>query len=868
MNSVYNRSAAAGPRAFAPGPMYPRGVVDPSGAGGGARLEEEIACIKTITQCLDGSFRFNSQPLGSVDPAAAATATSIAETAEFFDLVVSLLSADGSAARLKTLVFEVQPSILDTLVSLLRVPTPSHLASNSAYMECRVLCVQSVTKIVSLCTDEATGYLLAEQAIRVVIGGGFFEVALAYLSGNGQGAPLGAGVEALRVAFAEAVFVLVMRSEGAAFQLIEKGGIQQLFECLFSDGSVMVRNYACATLRVLAEKSPDRVANLPIVPRALNQIKLEPSKYVVILLLEMLSLLFYACPYVYLADLHDNGSLLSELYTIIHTFLTGNTNLDVLAAVCKVMEAVLLLESSTCGEKSNYTTRLLTQGTPKVLLQREDITGADSTDADIRGLKIKMFRKLVQACTSAELTNHLQEAYTHFFPSLSLLINADGTYQQSKSGFPGAPPPPGGPGIFLTQEGRGELALAFAEILAKHPAARRYTNDTVRAYPIWIGQLRQHLLSAVDELPPPLLNGCHLVDYRGAYINSIADYGPVDYTDRVHISGVVNVMLQKQTHGDPYEAVTGVYDGSRNYQHTFIEESMEAFPGHLSDMEKKARLTHTILSHVIHLTLTADGVPQPMRPTAAPAIAGYPDENKENYPGQYDHQTPGMHTPGYTEPFATPTTGVSTPRGRSLRGRKPSRAKSPAVPHRRKPWNAGGNSGRMGLFSLAGPTRKRTDFTPGRVLDPLMADLPSGVSSSVYSTALTKVDTDYTDMAILMHLPITFGANYNRANKPTVRRFNNGSAMPYIQQTCRSNALQSWDVKDVGEGDLFSFFIPFHKLSEVRLDEELRNLHKHRLKAKKGLLTTPQTQKGKRWFFHDLYHYILPKTETLLNELK
>ena len=880
-SSVYDRSAAAGQ----PTPVPTMGLVDGLGRG---RIDEEVNCLKTIAQCLEASFRYHSGPLPALATANSSTTTTVEETTEFFELIVSLLSADNSPQRLALLVFDVQPSILDLLVSLLEIPTPAHQRGNQAYLNCRILCVQTLAKVISLCTEEAAAPFVAERCLQQIAATPFVGTALAHLSAAGfqpAGAPqatvpLGSGSEGIRVAYAECLFVLVMRAEALAAVVVNNGGVQALFDCVFSDSSAMVRNYACAVMRVLAERAPEQFVNLPVVERAVMQIKVEHSKYVVILLFETLSILFYACPQIYLENVHNNLQLVPELSTIIQTFLSGNTNHDVLASVVKLMEAVLLLESSTCGEKCAYTTRLLTQNGTKILLAR------NQASEDIKLLKMRAFRKLIQACTSGGLCDQLHEAYRHFFPSLSLLINADGSGQE-----------------IVSPELRSELALCFATILAKHPASREYTHQTVKAYPTWIGQLRQHLLAAVDELSPPVLNGCHIVDAHNAYLNNIHDHPTVNWSDRVHVGQLVSDMLHRQ------EQAGTQPPGQR---HMFVEESHDAPPGHLSDMERKARLTHAVLSHVIHITLAAGPTP-----LAAPGVASggqqllpHPDLLNTSFergplpsgaplPSQQNPQQLSFNDSRVSEAFtdlqhyASSQAGGDAPqeRGRAntkrLRGifGKGARSKSPASTRTanaaasadRRPWNAGGNSFRNALFS-APKTGKRTNFAPG--LSGYSGGAAAGaatpgtprsgavVASGAGSGAEDLLGSDYTDMAILMHLPITFGANYNRANKPTVRRFNCGSAVPYVQQTVKSNTFQSWDVKDVGEGDLFSFFIPFHKLTEARIDEELKRLARHKLKSKKALLTTPQNQKGRRWFHYDMYHYVLDKTDALLNELR
>jgi len=79
--------------------------------------------------------------------------------------------------------------------------------------------------------------------------------------------------------------------------------------------------------------------------------------------------------------------------------------------------------------------------------------------------------------------------------------------------------------------------------------------------------------------------------------------------------------------------------------------------------------------------------------------------------------------------------------------------------------------------------------------------------------------------------------------------------------------VRSWTVRDLVEGDLFYFTIPFNELTTVAVERALTEASQHHTNAKKLFITTPQAAKGRRWFLYDMINSILPNLLSLLQDL-
>ena len=83
-----------------------------------------------------------------------------------------------------------------------------------------------------------------------------------------------------------------------------------------------------------------------------------------------------------------------------------------------------------------------------------------------------------------------------------------------------------------------------------------------------------------------------------------------------------------------------------------------------------------------------------------------------------------------------------------------------------------------------------------------------------------------------------------------------------------SQSVKSWSVRDLQEGDLFYFAIPFDGLTQFAVETVTEKARRHVTHLKKKLITTPQSEKGRRWLLHDCTVNVMPKVLHVLAELQ
>jgi hypothetical protein len=83
----------------------------------------------------------------------------------------------------------------------------------------------------------------------------------------------------------------------------------------------------------------------------------------------------------------------------------------------------------------------------------------------------------------------------------------------------------------------------------------------------------------------------------------------------------------------------------------------------------------------------------------------------------------------------------------------------------------------------------------------------------------------------------------------------------------KKQQVKSWSVKDMKEGDLFYFAVPFDELSRAAIECVLERTRRHTAALKRAFVTTPQTAKGRRWLIYDLMHHVIPGTEAALQKI-
>ena len=207
--------------------------------------------------------------------------------------------------------------------------------------------------------------------------------------------------------------------------------------------------------------------------------------------------------------------------------------------------------------------------------------------------------------------------------------------------------------------------------------------------------------------------------------------------------------------------------------------------------------------------------------------------------------------------------------------KQPTQARQPPSTHRRS--RSTGISAILGEapkpktpFRPASPSSRHVGYNRSPTPTPRLTGDPEAAQAKRLTDTITGLSgtcDEYMTMALLMHLPIMLGVHYNRQSRRSQIRKIEGPLGAFVQPIYR-NTAQTWTVADVNNGDLYVLFLPFHKISPERLEQELATVGMHLSSIKRLLVTTPNNLRSRRWFLHDMYNYILPKTELLLRDFK
>ena len=203
--------------------------------------------------------------------------------------------------------------------------------------------------------------------------------------------------------------------------------------------------------------------------------------------------------------------------------------------------------------------------------------------------------------------------------------------------------------------------------------------------------------------------------------------------------------------------------------------------------------------------------------------------------------------------------------------RTPTIADAFTPPPQKSPFRPAARSRGAGLASSpaaapSGSSTPRSGAAAKRAVDPYDPSLASHHNKSIVEALKDSpiVADEYLSMAIMMHLPIKFGAHYNRGARAAIRKV--ASPHGLFVQPIHRNIQQSWTAQDVHVGELHVLFLPFHKISAERVEQEIGSVERHLQEISRLLVTTPSSQRTRRWFLHDMVNYILPKTELVLRD--
>ena len=711
------------------------------------------------------------------------------------------------------------PQILATdshparLQSLLFV-TPRPLAVLSAFLrlrlaitpELRLFALKTLSQVLNLCTGaEALGHLaprLKEALLEAMVLEQAVNLTLADVT------------PAEATAAAEMIFVLVMKLPAMKAEL-RAVGIERLVDHLWTSDNVELRSYLCAILRTYADKEADifTASKLNFVANCVDFLVFNESKQCVILMMETLTAALNKFPSLYMAYLQQDMDA-TKLAQGLEIHLYQNEDSEVIVAAEALVMTVLRLEGDSTGV-SEGRQPLLSYFARGEMWQK---TFAVNDDGMLNEQRLRLQRYALCNSHTSELIAECEKSFYSIVPSLCAALSPDKSPRE----------------IIL------EAAIVFGTMCAKSPNAREMIHGMVDGYGPWARHLFGTVRHAIERYVSPsgILRNVMLWDYHQTLLNDGAQAQNIDFFNEHRIAAA---LLSEQTRRKGSEV--------RPIDQTVLDYySDHRVPTHVVDLS--ARLMHALLIAASARALTD-----------ADIVSDSPDRSAHLNPAA--HMTPrrGQGATYTLEDESTLYSG-SPAHSSSKHPRRvstPSHSNRSSTPVKRAPFRPSSPGTNYGF-----QPKRFTQVTQASGMKQ-SADVSAVYQSPARKASHAKKDPDeYLMMAITMHLPITYGVHYNRHTKAAIRHID-GPTGAFVQQVHR-NTTHTWSAEDVHNGELYVLFLPYHKITQQKVEDEIRTVERHLSQCRKLLLVTPQTQKGRRWFLHDMLNYILPKTELLLRD--
>jgi hypothetical protein len=496
------------------------------------RVDEEIQCMTTIGQSVSHALRCSFGVVAAGHVGDAPQCLSVGEACEFADLAGQLLESDGNEFRVQTLLREVQPPLLQVLVDVLTTDPAPLFAGDDAgdalaefnSLQDKCLCV--IAKVCTLCSQSPS---LVEWAREHVTDCRGIDVALRYVLLDGV-APT------VRLHAMEIVYASVTKL-GLVEEAVALGVVTVLCELLPRGDGVMMLNYACAVLRQIVDAMPEKLLDDTFVLLALNVVHEAESKFVVVLLCDVLSTVFSTYPRFFLervpADV--NGLLVA----VVEGVLQRAEHSEALAAVTKLVETCLVLDAMRPpprdGEVADGT--FVHQFTAsRVWLQLLSARN-DAQMVGPRATKMRTFRLFVQCVSDPFLVDEIVSTLSGDTASLSVLLASPLKL----------PPFQDRDGDAFTLEG----TLAMALLLAKHPLFRHTVRVSQATYPGWLQALEPRMMAVLEEnlAAKDDVAGVVIVDAGGNVLNCVPfldEHAPAAWCDlRVMEQAVADGFLNQ-----------------------------------------------------------------------------------------------------------------------------------------------------------------------------------------------------------------------------------------------------------------------------------------------------------------------------------
>jgi hypothetical protein len=787
---------------------------------------EDVECLSSICQALR-------------DVALAPTMTRETEeqVMDLLNLIPEVFSTEVQVGRLAQLLQQCRPIHVVAQYIPLRLAVSPVLRATAIRT---LMAVVNVTTSTDYCVDRLAGTirgaLLESNALRMTI----HTCCDAHPHAR----------EALEAA--EFLFVCVMKIPNIVEDISsDDDGIVRLTDRLFrGPGSLEFSGFLSGLVRIFAERFADLLSSrrCNFIPRALQM--LAPiqdreegmSGRVVVLLCEALKDIFVSFPSAYTANVLDNetgGHLLVDVFNEYVlgnaaklTMVAGVTLEDCVDAVAELTKAALSIEGTMAVDAANPRPFVYRNIAP-LWRRATEKTTAGTTAGHTR---LKLLRHAVAEAMTTFTALQLVTPCLECFPQLCALMIPERSNQ-----------------ICVV-----ESTLIVALMCAKSDHVRREIRRMVEGYEPWAANVVGTIHSTLRHFCGEVIRHTLIIDVQQSLLNDGDQAQRIDLFDAERVA---KALLQEQTRrsgqATPQPLDVDLIEAFRRGDDSILNENAR---------ELCSRLGLEVLVEAVRMAFLSP------KESASTAMTTY---------------EPSVSVRQSSPRSLTPSKGV---RERIIQMRRAGTPNSSSVTPsaggtRYQQWIASHSATRQdsSLVEIFGAAKSPQPFRPssapsgkGRTAAPLAspAQVSSVTRAAPSATPRSVLDVlnnapaeseAYLSMAIMMHLPIKFGQHYNRGGRAAVRRVR--SPQGVFLQPIKRSTQQSWTAADVKVGELHVIFIPFHHLTTKRVESEISTVEKHLVEMSKLLITTPTSQRSRRWFLHDMTNYVLPKTELVLRDL-
>lgn len=658
--------------------------------------------------------------------------------------------------------------------------------------------------------------------------------------------------EVIRCAIAEASFIFILRFgvEGQT-AFVQTKGVSVTAGALVVDSSTVVRNYCGSILRELSVSMPDAVSNANTLSVCLKVMCSDRSSDVQILACETIQECLRASPesrFLVTRPHELLNAIGDRLFRNLTDDLTQSQSqspqrhsneeeLCVKEAVCKLLQISCLVAASMCSE--DFFDICTQMGFAAKLSQ---MVGGGSTlyPSASQPSTFAVKRIKMKTAVTAALRCIIQYTSSRFFvgaqvienfQSLSSLLKAAidaGKYSRhaddaSRQGYADMNPSRVCEEMFSAY--CVELAVAIALILCQSSRNRSHIQHELRSVPMWATTLKASLIECLNQAAMDFFGTVDIIDVTGVVLNALEG---VEWSEanKPRRHSITSVFARQEERVDIL-----MTSPNANVKPPQIPPSMIPSRSE-SDMARRQRLTLVLLNYAIHLALTPVTPEMPAEPSLVQV-----SQPGTTTPLRSDgaNQTPRQS--GAPNSFVDPSAAsMNTPaRQRQM---TPARGAAPNFP------NVGSSPAVSQRAALSANEREA-----------LAVAFDKFNSSFQLTLQLAELYCKKKrDEAMFVPTNDGFAVRAQKLKNPWG---------PLVQKP----SLRSWTVKDVQDGDLFYFAIPFDDLNERSIGIVMERGRRHMAFLKRSVITTPQTAKGRRWFLYDSLNFVLPRCLAALEEM-